>query len=108
MKREHFVLSLAVALTIISITLFLRLPGQAQTIAQAPDAAWITPVVVQAADRGTPWINLRDGVNLPSAYRGPEILADALRTGQAQPLSLAAVDFDEDGVPDDDYSCRWC
>ncbi len=93
---KHFVLMLAVALTVISMGAFLWLPGQAQT----PDAVGMAPVVVQAAGRGNPWINLRDGASLPAAYRGSETLADAVRTGAAQPLTLTAGDFDEDGTLD--------
>ena len=35
----HFILMLAVALTVISLAAFLSLPGQAQTTGQQPDGA---------------------------------------------------------------------
>jgi parallel beta-helix repeat protein len=96
MNRKPFVLSLVVALTVISLVALLWLPGQAQ----APDAVGIAPAVVQAAGRGNPWINLRDGAALPAVYTGAETAVRVLEANQAQPLTLAAGDFDEDGVPD--------
>jgi hypothetical protein len=49
---------------------------------------------------GRPWINLRDGVDLPTTYTGAAELKQVLERGLAQPLALASADFDEDGVPD--------
>ena len=57
-------------------------------------------VSVHAAGRGNPIINLSDGHDVVTAYEGPEELRQALRQDQAEPLSLASADFDEDGVPD--------
>src|SRR3989442_7366439 len=57
-------------------------------------------VSVHAAGRGNPTINLSDGHDVLSSYVGPEELRSALEQNQAEPLSLAAADFDEDGVPD--------
>jgi uncharacterized protein (TIGR03437 family) len=54
---------------------------------------------VQAAGRGTPWINLRDGRDLLTTSTGTE-LEQILASHAAQPLALASGDFDEDGVPD--------
>jgi Calx-beta domain len=45
-------------------------------------------------------VNLTDGHNLVTAYSGPDKLRVALEQNQAEPLSLASADFDEDGVPD--------
>jgi hypothetical protein len=56
--------------------------------------------VRQAADQGKPWINLGDGSELSSAFTGAAGMEYLLRHGLAQPLALAAADFDEDGVPD--------
>jgi hypothetical protein len=55
---------------------------------------------IQAAGRGNPWINLSDGRELITTYSGPDELQQALVQNQAQPLSLASADYDEDGVPD--------
>jgi uncharacterized repeat protein (TIGR01451 family)/CSLREA domain-containing protein len=77
------------------VTLLAPLPGRA-----ASQPAPGVRVAVEAAGRGNPWINLRDGVALPAAYDGPGAAVQAMADGQAQPLSLAAADFDEDGVPD--------
>jgi hypothetical protein len=57
-------------------------------------------ITVHAAGRGNPWINLRDGVDLPIAYTGAAELKQVLEQNLAHPLSLASGDFDEDGVPD--------
>src|SRR5579872_7171174 len=59
-----------------------------------------SPSMLRAAHRGAPYLNLRDGHAVPTEYRGEDRAAGALRAGQAQPLSLASADFDEDGVPD--------
>src|SRR5205085_12341517 len=53
-------------------------------------------IAVQAAGRGFPWINLRDGQELPPGTEASTLLQNAA----AQPLALASGDFDEDGVPD--------
>src|SRR5205807_6193238 len=55
---------------------------------------------VHAAGRGNPTINLSDGRDLLTSYVGPEELRSVLEQNQAEPLSLASADFDEDGVPD--------
>ena len=57
-------------------------------------------VSVQARGRSNPTIHLSDGHGLPTSYVVWEELQDALEQNQAEPLSLAAADFDEDGVPD--------
>src|SRR5438445_8248439 len=53
-------------------------------------------VSVQAAGRGNPTINLNDGRELLTSYVGPPELQAALEQNNAQPLTLAAADFDED------------
>jgi hypothetical protein len=57
-------------------------------------------VSVHAAGRGKPTINLSDGRDVLTSYVGPDELRVALEQNQAEPLSLASADFDEDGVPD--------
>ena len=57
-------------------------------------------VSVQARGRSNPTINLSDGHGLLTSYVGPEELQVALKQNQAEPLSLATADLDEDGVPD--------
>src|SRR5207253_8937804 len=57
-------------------------------------------ISVHAAGRGNPTINLSDGHDLLTSYVGREELRNALEQNQAEPLSLASADFDEDGVPD--------
>jgi len=57
-------------------------------------------ISVHASARGNPMINMSDGHDVLTSYVGPEELRVALERNQAQPLSLATADFDEDGVPD--------
>jgi hypothetical protein len=54
-----------------------------------------TAVTVHAAHRGAPFLSLCDGRPLTARYG-----SSATSIGQARPLTLAAADFDEDGVPD--------
>lgn len=93
MKHRYRTL-LAVLLTLV---LLAPLVVRAQEPADADDG---DRVVLQAARRGNPWINLLDGRALPASYTGPAALTQALQDNLARPLSLAADDFDEDGVPD--------
>jgi hypothetical protein len=59
---------------------------------QARPVARITRIALHAAGRGHPYLNLLDGRELATSNAGMETLG--------RPLSLAAGDFDEDGVPD--------
>src|SRR5436309_1037565 len=45
-------------------------------------------------------LSVADGHDLLTAYEGPAKLQRALAQNEAQALSLASADFDEDGVPD--------
>ncbi len=91
--------------TIAGLSIFVAWPagiGFAASPANRP----VTPsgggasVDVHAAGQGNPWINLRDGIDLSA---GEAMIAGT--TGEPAgkfsiPLSLAAGDFDEDGVSD--------
>lgn len=57
-------------------------------------------VILHAAGPGSAWLNVRDGAALPMTYTGEAELVQVLLDGRARPLSLAAGDFDRDGVPD--------
>ena len=56
-------------------------------------------LAVHAAGRGNPWLNLQDGRELTTVYKGSNE-ARALIESSAQPRTLATADFDEDGVKD--------
>src|ERR1044072_7157177 len=53
---------------------------------------------VQAAGRGRPFLNLKDGRDMTVTYRGDRAAATALQTGAAQPR--ASADFRRSGIPD--------
>jgi CSLREA domain-containing protein len=55
---------------------------------------------IQDLKSGRPWINLRDGQDPPTSYRGAAGLEQVLAAGLTVPTALASADFDEDGVPD--------
>lgn len=57
-------------------------------------------ISINAAGRGRPWIKMTDGHDLVTAYDGADDRVGALAKSDAQPVSLAAADFDEDGMPD--------
>lgn len=57
-------------------------------------------VRVRAAGRGTPWVNLSDGIELQADYEGTPDVAQGVASNRARSLSLSSADFDEDGVPD--------
>lgn len=57
-------------------------------------------VRAQIQERAAPTINLSDGRDVVTDYAGPADLVRILKQNQAQPLALAAADFDEDGMPD--------
>src|ERR1044072_5307268 len=57
-------------------------------------------VTVQAAGRGRPFLNLKDGRDMTVTYRGDRGAATALQTGAARPRSLASADFRRSGIPD--------
>jgi len=57
-------------------------------------------VSMRAAGRGAPYLALTDGHEALTPYMGATELIAALRQNRVTPLSLAAADFDEDGMPD--------
>lgn len=48
----------------------------------------------------SPWLSLQNGREVPGLYLGPPGLSHLLAHVQAEPLTLAAADFDEDGAAD--------
>jgi Domain of unknown function DUF11/HYR domain/FG-GAP-like repeat/FG-GAP repeat len=60
----------------------------------------LQPSVRASALGGGSRINLRPATDLPSSYGGSANLVRILEQNSAEPLALAAGDFDEDGVPD--------
>jgi hypothetical protein len=66
---------------------------------QAPTAATKT-ATVQAAGKGNPLIHLEDGYELSASFSHDARANAAIEQSLGTPLSLAAADFDEDGVPD--------
>ncbi|HLG12937.1 MAG TPA: VCBS repeat-containing protein [Blastocatellia bacterium] len=68
--------------------------------ASATTRARLSQTISVRVSGGNPRVNLGEGRDVLTAYSGPLELAEALQNNSAQPLSLAAADFDEDGVPD--------
>ena len=61
----------------------------------SPQDSQVSTARIQAEGRGAPWLNLRDGADLPVEYvRGSRTPAGA------QPTALVADDFNSDGMPD--------
>ena len=69
----------------------------APNVQKSPEEA--APLVVHAAQRGNPHMNLLDGHAVPTNYVSGATGGSAQMTN-AKPLALASADFDEDGVPD--------
>ncbi len=57
-------------------------------------------VVAEARGRGYPWISLSDAQEVLSEFEGDAQLAMAAEFSDFEPLTLAAADFNEDGIPD--------
>ena len=55
---------------------------------------------MQAQEQGKPYFNFQEDRQLHVDYRGEQNLTAALRTGQAQPRSLASIVLAADAVPD--------
>jgi hypothetical protein len=98
------VASILAALGILLISSTVVFSGR--TFSSGPSAASVArarlgaSVTAAAAGRGRPWINMTDGQELITSYAGSNEAVEMLARGQAQPLSLASGDFDEDGMPD--------
>ena len=61
----------------------------------SPEDSRDATVTIQAEGRGSPWLNLRDGFDLPVQYA-----AGQRAPAGARPTALVAADFDADGMPD--------
>jgi len=85
------------ALVVIAVS---RIPVSRARSSSITKAHLSSDVSINAAGRGRPWINMTDGHDLVTAYDGADDQVGALAKSDAQPVSLAAADFDEDGMPD--------
>ncbi len=103
-KTSDVLLLLALTSALAPLTHLARVPTTANQVllhqSASRKAVLSESVSVRASGRGNPLINLTDGRDVLTSYEGPEDLARAIEENSAQPLSLAADDFDEDGVPD--------
>lgn len=57
-------------------------------------------VTLQAAGRGQPFINLRDGRDVPTVFVEAGAAVREFKDNRAKPVALASGDLDEDGMPD--------
>src|SRR5205823_3955114 len=71
-----------------------------EKIRQSESARPRESITRHTSERDNPLINLSDSHEVMTSYVGPEDLRVALEQNRAEPLSLAAADFDEDGIPD--------
>lgn len=101
-NRFLFIPFLALAIALLHSTSLFRTRASEVRAQEANDVRGFLSkqVSVHAAGRSAPWINLRDGHDLPAVYQGAPRMLQVLREDQAHPLALASADFDEDGVPD--------
>ena len=79
---------LIIARSDITITSF-----TAETGARIERATLSPKMSIQAARRGSPWMNLSDGRDLVTAYTGPAELVRELEQNRARPLALASADY---------------
>lgn len=63
-------------------------------------ARWREQPQILGARRGNPWINVLDGKEIITDYSGADDLRGNFENNQSRSLSIAAADFDEDGMPD--------
>ncbi|MEK6409437.1 MAG: hypothetical protein AABN34_21140 [Acidobacteriota bacterium] len=102
MKRHTLLVAsllVSACLTLFGKTLGSANEGKSQQVASDPTPA-AKRVVVQAAGRGNPYMNLEDGNELPASYEGAPEMQSLLKQNAAEPRALASADLDEDGVPD--------
>ena len=101
-KYRRFTSVLCISLVLITFLsgFFLLRLRQATAQAARPADQTRAKVSLHAAQRGHPWINLRDGHDVPTTYTAASGLAQNLEPHLARPLTLASGDFDGDGVPD--------
>jgi len=100
MRYIHLALALLAFAALMSLVIGLvqasNKSGRFVTAGRVPTS----PVVVRAAGRGNPYINLADGVELAAEYTGAPEAERLMADGRVEPRALASADFDEDGVPD--------
>src|ERR1043165_2695054 len=97
-------LAIGLIVGLLPVVLYVRVKSAA-SVASSPKFVELTKkskgqVTVQAAGRGKPFLNLRDGQDMTVTYRGDRAAATALQSGAAQARSLASADFDRNGIPD--------
>lgn len=98
--RVSLTLSLVLGLSLACALYFSKAAALTEKTATPTLARWSQNITAQAQDRRNLSINLSNGREVLSDYQGPAELVQVLRQNQAQPLAMAAADFDEDGVPD--------
>ena len=84
----------------IFVMISLLVLGLAGLLARKSVVSSKAAVTVQAAGRGGLHFNMRDGRQMQVDYRGEQYVTESLRSGAAQPRSLASMDMDGDATPD--------
>src|ERR1043165_8853057 len=97
-------LALCLILAAVPVALYVRVKSAASSASNSKIVELTKKskgqVTVQAAGRGRPFLNLKDGRDMTVTYRGDRAAATGLQTGAAQPRSLASADFRRSGIPD--------
>ncbi len=104
MRVSHFFTKFGLTATLIVTALIvgILLFRQEQNVkARTPSMAqWSGEPQILGAQRGNPWINVKDGREILSDFAGASDLRFEFENNQIRSLSLAAADFDDDGMPD--------
>lgn len=99
-KAEFLALICLIALLATVTALFQVMARNVRAYNSSASPRSVERASVYAAGRGNTYMNLRDGIDLPSVYIGNASIAQALEENSARPLALDSADFNEDGLPD--------
>src|ERR1041385_2169341 len=103
-KTVAKLLAICLIVAIVPVALYVRVKSAASAASNSKFVELTRKskgqVTVQAAGRGKPFLNLKDGQDMTVTYRGDRAAATALQTGAAQGRALASADFDRNGTPD--------
>src|SRR5215831_7749550 len=101
MKRVYL---LSIGVSLLAVTVCARrwhhTPPAIHNLQRATSQRTQGQTVIHVLNSRAPSVNLRDGRELSPEYSGPSNLIQQLNDKEAEPRSLAAGDFDGDGMSD--------